>query len=144
MLRRRRACLHRVFVHRRRAAIEDGAEGAAILEATARQIAARPTAALITAAALFGALAPKAAALEGPPDGAPAGAPRGEVVLQVPGTDFRAAVPVPPTGGRYVYDAVRHPLADAPAGVRELRVTLRGPVRLHRLDFASAPGQATP
>lgn len=84
------------------------------------------------------------AALEGPPDGAPAGAPRGEVVLQVPGTDFRAAVPVPPTGGRYVYDAVRHPLADAPAGVRELRVTLRGPVRLHRLDFASAPGQATP
>jgi hypothetical protein len=28
--------------------------------------------------------------------------------------------------------------------VRELRVTLRGPVRLHRLDFASAPGQATP
>ncbi len=58
-----------------------------------------------------------------------------EVELAVPDAGFAVTVPVPVTGDRYAYAATRRELADAPGGVRELHVTLRGGVRLHRLDF---------
>ncbi|MDF9810950.1 hypothetical protein M2266_000181 [Streptomyces sp. SPB162] len=47
-----------------------------------------------------------------------------------------AAVGVPVTGSRYAYDDVRVPLDTAPAGVHDVHLTLRGPVRLDRLDFS--------
>jgi beta-glucosidase len=59
-----------------------------------------------------------------------------EVELSLPGTGFRVTRAIPPTGDRYAYTTVRQELPDAPAGVRDLTVTLRGGVRLHRVDFA--------
>lgn len=47
-----------------------------------------------------------------------------------------AAVSVPPTGGRYAYTAVRAALPTPPTGVQDLRITLRGGLRLARLGFS--------
>lgn len=47
-----------------------------------------------------------------------------------------ATVDVPVTGSRYAYADVRVPLDTVPAGVHDLHLTLRGPVRLDRLDFS--------
>ncbi|MGP3968620.1 carbohydrate-binding protein, partial [Streptomyces sp. 6N223] len=58
-----------------------------------------------------------------------------EVELRVPGTGFRVTLPVPTTGDRYAYTTVRQALDGAPTGVRDLHVTLRGGVRLHRVEF---------
>ncbi|MGP4112444.1 glycoside hydrolase family 3 C-terminal domain-containing protein [Streptomyces sp. 4N509B] len=60
----------------------------------------------------------------------------GEVTLVVPGTGPRTTVPVPATEDRYTYARVRAELAEAPSGVRDLHVTLRGDVRLLRLEFS--------
>ncbi|WP_129842741.1 glycoside hydrolase family 3 C-terminal domain-containing protein [Streptomyces sp. RFCAC02] len=57
------------------------------------------------------------------------------VVVEIPGTGWSAELPVPSTGDRYAYTTVTAPLTDFPAGVRDVRLTLRGAVRVDRLDF---------
>ncbi|MEO3749875.1 glycoside hydrolase family 3 C-terminal domain-containing protein [Streptomyces sp. B6B3] len=66
-----------------------------------------------------------------------AGEAPAEVELAVPEADFAVTVPLAVTGDRYAYAPTHLELAGAPGGVRELHVTLRGGVRLHRLDFTA-------
>ncbi|MFC8720974.1 glycoside hydrolase family 3 C-terminal domain-containing protein [Kitasatospora sp. NPDC057198] len=47
-----------------------------------------------------------------------------------------ATLAVPPTGGRYAWTTVTAPLDGAPHGVHDLRVALRGPVRLAAFTVA--------
>jgi beta-glucosidase len=61
-------------------------------------------------------------------------APEG-VEVHVPGTGLRVALSIPDTGDRYSYATASHPVDDAWSGVREVHVTLRGGVRLHRVEF---------
>ncbi|MDT0441040.1 glycoside hydrolase family 3 C-terminal domain-containing protein [Streptomyces johnsoniae] len=57
------------------------------------------------------------------------------VTVEAVGTGSRAVLRVPSTGDRYAWTTVTAPLPGAPAGVRDLRLTLRGPVRVERLAF---------
>ncbi|MGW4812302.1 glycoside hydrolase family 3 C-terminal domain-containing protein [Kitasatospora cineracea] len=71
-------------------------------------------------------------ALEGALEGAAAGA---ELEFTVDG-QVLATLAVPPTGGRYAWTTVTATLSDPPRGVHDLRVTLRGPLRLAAFTVA--------
>lgn len=58
----------------------------------------------------------------------------GTVEVRLDGGERVASVTVPATGGPYAYVTVTAP-ASVPAGTHDLRVVLRGTVRLARLDF---------
>ncbi|ARQ68213.1 glycoside hydrolase family 3 protein [Streptomyces marincola] len=58
------------------------------------------------------------------------------VTVEVLGTGSRAELRVPSTGDRYAWTTVTAALPGAPGGVRDVRLTLRGPVRVDRLDFS--------
>ncbi|RBM05054.1 glycoside hydrolase family 3 C-terminal domain-containing protein [Streptomyces sp. PT12] len=57
------------------------------------------------------------------------------VELRVPGTGCRVTLRVPSTGDRYAWTTVTAELPGPPAGVHDVRLTLRGQVRVDRLDF---------
>ncbi len=57
------------------------------------------------------------------------------VTVEVLGTGGRAVLRVPSTGDRYAWTTVAADLPGTPGGVRDLRLTLHGPVRVERLAF---------
>ncbi|MFI7278241.1 glycoside hydrolase family 3 C-terminal domain-containing protein [Streptomyces sp. NPDC049879] len=57
-------------------------------------------------------------------------------VLEAGGGGQRAEFTVPSTGDRYAYTTVTATLPSVPEGVRDIRLTLWGPVRVERLDLA--------
>ncbi|MFF8842308.1 glycoside hydrolase family 3 C-terminal domain-containing protein [Streptomyces sp. NPDC015127] len=72
-----------------------------------------------------------------------AGEGRIDITTDSPGLDVPSAVvDVPPTGG--VYDYTTRTALFSASGVRDLRVRLRGPVRLAGLTFQAAPDPRNP